>query len=214
MRSSRRGNRSTVRQAGTAFLVAACLFASEARAENWVRDVYGDDAWFGARANANLFVGARLLDSKDWKPVETLPEVGIDVDYDGGRWPVALCGALLASASTDSTAGVEVTARIVELQLGVRKVWGPILRLRPYVGGGGSVLWLSYEVDGGPTAHESDLKYGAGWWAGAGASMRLGRSWQVGADARWSQVSVELGGSRANAGGLQLGVTAGYHWAE
>ncbi|MBI5440494.1 MAG: hypothetical protein HY900_04700 [Deltaproteobacteria bacterium] len=109
---------------------------------------------------------------------------------------------------------MDVTARTYEAQLGLRKIWRPLKRLRPYIGAGGSMLWVSYKIDGGIVGTGSDSQYGFGYWAGTGAFFRVGRSWQVGADARWSRVNLDVTNSSANAGGLQLGVTAGYHWSE
>lgn len=212
--SPHRRRKFTSAQRCAVFLAVACLFASGARAENWINELYRGEDGFGAERNVNVKIGARLLDSKYWKPVDTQTELGVDADYDGGQWPIALCGSVLFSTASGSTAGVDVTARILEVQFGVRKIWRPLRWFRPYVGGGGSVLGISYSVDGVNTTVGSDRDSGLGLWAGGGAYLKLGPSWQVGVDARWSRVNVDVKGTEANAGGLQVGVTAGYHGSE
>ena len=82
------------------------------------------------------------------------------------------------------------------------------------------MLQVHYEVDapagaplqGGPESNGSST--GWGLWAGGGAYYKLRGSWLLGADARWEWVPVGISGARANAGGLQVSVSAGYRWAE
>jgi hypothetical protein len=210
----RRSTRFGIQLVSTSFLVVTFLFASVARAENWLNEIDGDSVSIGERTNVNIMVGNRLLNSKDWNPVDKQPEIGIDADYDGGLWPYSICGSLLLSEATGSTRGVDVSVRILELQLGGRKVWMPIKQLQPYAGGGGSALVLESAVEGGGTTIGSESTYGFGFWVGAGARVMLGKSWQVGVDTRLSRVNVAFGRTRANGGGLHIGVIAGYHWAE
>jgi hypothetical protein len=187
---------------------------------NWSRALHRDRDGPGAKTTFLVLVGARVLDSDDWAPVEVQPQVGLDLSYTPPDSPLSYCTTLLFSEGSDSASDVDVTARILELQVGARKVFRPLPELWAYGGGGGSVLQVHYDLDPTPEAQQAGGRAGSGsstgWglWAGGGAYYRLGKSWLVGADARYDWAPVGISDARANAGGVQISVTAGYRWAE
>lgn len=200
--------------AGAAALLGALLaWAPEAPAENWLRQLRGGDEPSGSSTTVSLLAGERFLDSGDWSPVDSMTQLGVEVVHQPDGWWGSWCSSLVLATASGSASEVDVTTRLLEWQVGARKTWALGRRLRPYAGGGGSLVGLSYTVEGGPS-DDSDTVFGLGLWLGGGISLRLGNAWLLGLDARLSNVNVEVAGTARNAGGLQLGLAAGYRWSE
>ncbi len=185
-----------------AALAAAILGgAAGARAEGW-------------KGDANILLAGKHLDNGDWGPTDSQGEIGLITNWQGPQWPVALAADFLASshdASISRDGFTEQRAHTSELDLGVRKIWRPDARIRPFVGGGLGLLSATIERTG-PFGRISDDDSGAGLWLDGGVFWTLSQAFNLGFDARLSGANVHLFGVDRNAGGLSLGVMAGYHW--
>jgi len=188
--------------------------------------------------DANLWVGKKLISD------ETLEDQNVDDPTQWGAWisldlgPVALAIDLLISGADDSrtdtediiSSTVRTDVDILELDLGVRKFWGQ--KARPYIGGGLAIAKADAQVteqlsigivtlpavtllDNGDT--------GLGYWLNGGFIYTIGKSFNLGADLRYSDASVTLQPTDlapdetapsldVDAGGFQFGVMLGFHW--
>jgi opacity protein-like surface antigen len=189
--------------------------------------------------DANLWVGKKQISD------ETLEEQNVDdptqwgawisLDFD---WPVALAIDLLISGDDDSrtdtegniSSTVQTDVDILELDLGVRKFWGQ--KARPYVGGGLAIAQADAQVTEQLTLGMVPLPAvtlldnsdtGLGYWLNGGFLYTFGKSFNLGADLRYSDASVSLQptdlapGEPApsldvDAGGFQFGVMLGFRW--
>jgi len=195
---------------------AAVLFlASHAAAENWARELRGGSGDVGSVMNINVIGGVRVLDDSDWDPIDQQTEVGLDFDYTGEEWPwgVGMCATAYYSWADESVDGGDLKSTTMELQLGVRKTWHSLGMVRPYLGGGGSVLNVDLDFDApGESGSKDDTAFG--FWLGGGMYVTFFDALNVGVDARWSKVDIEIESKDADAGGWHVGGFIGYHWQE
>jgi len=188
-------------------LAAAALTFSPARAD--------------ADGNVNFFLGQKSLDSDDWDPVDDQLEFGAVMSFGQDDWPVHIAVDVLASVDEETVASgpgtsVTVTGSTFEIAAGVRKVWGKG-RTRPYLGAGVAVIGAGFEGDDGfITVDANDA--GFGFWAGGGIFWRLGKHFNLGLDARYSNAEVDLDfgsgfvAQDVSAGGLHYGLLVGFGW--
>jgi hypothetical protein len=99
--------------------------------------------------NAHLLGGVRTLDNQFWRPVDDQFVGGVQVDFGGSHWPLHLQTGLHRSEEDHRRSecfilcnfgGVEVKGEIWELSFGVLKMWRKGNLVRPFAGGGMSVL--------------------------------------------------------------------------
>jgi hypothetical protein len=164
----------------------------------------------GWAANANASVGVKTLDDKDWGPADTQTSLHLDFDARPQNWPVSLAAQMafsMGDGTEDDGAGgqIKVEGQTQELNLGVRKIFEPTPNIRPYVGGGLSLIRADVTVDG-----TSDDDMGAGVWLGAGAYWHFTNGFNVGVQADWTKADVTIGGVTGDAGGAQISVMGGY----
>jgi opacity protein-like surface antigen len=185
-----------------------------------------------AGGDANLFLGGRSTsdDTIDAAGLDTVPQYGAWVTLDF-EWPVALAldlmwasddASVTLSGAFPTTFDTEVDT--LELDIGVRKVWGE--KLRPYVGGG--VAWVDLGAKqtettsfGGPPVTDliiDDSGSSVGFWVDGGFLYVLGTSLNIGVDVRYTDADVDLtpegsvGKINLDSGGTQYGFLIGYHW--
>jgi hypothetical protein len=195
-------------------LAALVVWSAPAAAENWNRTIGGGGDFYQA-LNLNVLGGLRILDDADWAPVDEQRQVGLELDYtaEGWLWGLGLVGTLWRSSDEESSAGVKVESTTWEFQAGLRKIWYPRRLPRLYLNGGGSYARVEADVTrGGTTGTEKDSGFGG--WAGGGFYWTFWDWLNLGVDARYSLVNVDLGGKSANAGGLQVSALVGWHWYE
>jgi hypothetical protein len=169
----------------------------------------------------NFFLGQKTLDAGDWDPVDEQGEFGAVMSFGQDDWPVYLAVDFLASLDEgeifDVLVGeIDVTGSTVELDVGVRKIWGR-KSFHPYAGGGLALVNGEIELDSsfGDAKADDD---GLGAWLGGGAFWRLGKMFHIGADLRWSsaEIAPDIEGTSSSddidAGGLHLGLLLGFGW--
>jgi hypothetical protein len=164
----------------------------------------------GWTANANASVGLKALDDDDWGPADTQTSLHLDFDARPQNWPVSLAAQMAFSmgdgTEDDGFGGqTKVEGQTQELNLGVRKIFEPTPNIRPYVGGGLSLIRADVTVDG-----TSDDDMGAGIWVGGGAYWHFANGFNVGVQADWTKADVTIGGVTGDAGGAQISVMGGY----
>jgi len=133
-------------------------------------------------------------------------------DFGKQSWPVSIAADLIFSATVHESGVIEDTGGTVETHLGARKIF--ILEnssFRPYVGGGVALVNAILENENaGVTVDDDDRAVGA--WFGAGTYYAVTPSFNIGLDVRYSKAEVTLFDKEREAGGLNAGITAGYHW--
>jgi hypothetical protein len=185
--------------------------------------LYGADKdsgrWSG---NVNLFLGEKFLDKDNWEPVDQQFEMGILMDLDiKHRWiPFSFALDLLYSRDEDDVGTLDlgvgtyytnVESRIMELDLGIRKIWECPKHIRPFIGGGFAIINGRLEADSIGVS-VSDDETGYGMWADIGVYVTLSERFNLGIDARWSKAEVDLFDREARVGGWHIGALAGLHW--
>jgi len=164
--------------------------------------------WTG---NVNVFLGAKALDEDDWTPVEDQAEVAIEADFRERPWPLNMVIGLRGASAEEDLGGVKVESTTSELSLGVRKIWDSSPHVRPFVGGGLSLI--SAEIKGSTVFGSASLSDSApGLWLGGGVYWALTPHFNLGFDLRFSSATVTLGGIDGEAGGGHFGVLLGYHY--
>lgn len=166
-----------MRQPSTLFLLLAWLSACAATSpQNQSLAQYDRPAV----RNATLLIGQRSLDkNQDWKPAEDQVLVGLQLDwYDPDWWyhedrSIGYELGLFYSTDDDDVSipgvgSVDVQATTAELSFGGRlTLHSERLRLHPYIGGGGSVIWAEADPATGTSGDaEDDWSFGAYGHAG------------------------------------------------
>ena len=164
--------------------------------------------WTG---NINVFLGAKALEEDDWAPVEDHTEIGLKVDFRQQSWPVNIAIDFLFSSDDDEALGIDVEGETSELNFGVRKIWDQFPHVRPFIGGGISLIRAEFKGSLlGITVSDEDA--GVGFWIDGGVYWTLGEYFNIGLEAGISKAEVTLFGVDAEAGGGHFGVLAGYHF--
>jgi hypothetical protein len=164
--------------------------------------------------DVNVLVAGKRLVYQDWKPTDRHGELGLQTNWGRHEWPIhAALDFLVSGADRDifNPGFSRQRASTTELDLGVRKIWRPSPRFRPYLGGGLAFISARLERTG-PFGTISGYDDGAGLWLGGGVSWLLGKSLNLGLDAKLSGADVRILDERRAAGGFHLGVLVGWHW--
>jgi opacity protein-like surface antigen len=175
--------------------------------------VHADDtqanSWTG---NISAYVGQKSVDDEDWPNLESQASVGVISDFRKQSWPVSIAADLIFSADVHENGAEEDTGGTVEAHLGARKIFTlQNSSFRPYVGGGVALVTALLENENaGVTIDDDDRAVGA--WVGAGTYYAVTPSFNIGLDVRYSKAEVTLFDKKREAGGLNAGITAGYHW--
>jgi len=168
----------------------------------------------GAVQRAALYVGQRSLDEGDWEPVEDQATLGLEYSREDPAAPVGWELGLFASQddADERFAGIdfEVDGRTTELYGGVRKTFGSESRVRPYVGGGLSLIDARIEVKALGDTEDGDDDSIAGYLHG-GLLFDLTESGYAGVDLRILVGSdIEIDGVEGDADYEQLALVVGF----
>lgn len=138
----------------------------------------------------------RLGGDQDLDPLQKRTEFGVLADARLPFMPVGVgVNGFWARKKDD---GATVTSR--ELQVGVVKIFDPLVLVHPFIGGGVTLAELTLEAD-----HLADRDGTAvGGWAEVGVHVTLGL-FDVGVLGGWSRALVDTGAGKVDAGGLRVG---------
>lgn len=165
--------------------------------------------WTG---NVGGSYGRKTLDGDDWDNLDKQSEAGFMLAIKKESWPVSITYDLFVSHEEDEVGTVTNEGFTVENQFGIRKSfeWDGS-RLRPYIGGGITVVSAEIETRTADSSSKDD-DWGTGYWLGAGLLFRVAESFDIGADVRYSDADVDIFGNGLEAGGMHYNLTASYHW--
>jgi len=193
----------------TALLLAAIVWSLAVSGE--VRARYHGDL--------NVFAGQKWFQQRDWAPVAEQPQLGLMFSFGEERAPVHFSiDVLFSKDKADFVDPVLGPGRkegsSLEYAIGVRKTWRNWATC-PHLGGGADIVTarLDTMTSAGSDKRE-DRGYGA--WIEAGLSWRIAGHFNLGIDARYTRVDVDLGtqyvSDDAPAGGFHAGLLLGYGW--
>jgi opacity protein-like surface antigen len=167
------------------------------------------DGWTG---NVSGYLGQKSVDDDDWPNLDSQRSAGVISDFRKQSWPVSIAADLIFAADTHKNGANEDTGGTAELHLGARKVFTlENSSFSPYVGGGLAIINASLENENaGVTIDDDETAFGA--WIGVGTYYAVTPHFNLGLDVRYSKAEVTLFDKDREAGGLNVGITAGYHW--
>ena len=181
------------------FMAMPAAYADDTQADGWTGNVSG-------------YPGHKSVDDKDWPDLDSQGSVGVISDFGKQSWPVSIAADLLFAGTVHESGVNKDTGGTMEIHLGARKIFTlQNSSFRPYVGGGVALVNAILENENaGVTVDDDDRAVGA--WFGAGTYYAVTPSFNIGLDVRYSKAEVTLFDKEREAGGLNAGITAGYHW--
>lgn len=167
------------------------------------------DGWTG---NVSAYLGRKFVDDNDWPDIDSQRSAGVISDFARRSWPVSIAADLITAGADHRSGANEVTGGSIEMHLGARKVFTlEKSRFSPYLGGGLAVITAILENENAIfTVDDDDTVVGA--WVGVGTYFAVTPHINLGLDIRYSKAEVTLFDKDLEAGGLNAGITAGYHW--
>jgi len=163
-----------------------------------------------ASGNVNFFLGQKMLEEGDWEPIENQGEFGAQITVGKEQWPVQIAIDVLGSSKEDEVFGIDVRGGTVEVDFGVRKIFGKN-DVHPFVGGGiASIFGVAEGELFGFSVDDDDSA--AGFWVDGGVFWRLGKRFNIGLDVRYSKAEIKLFNVDVNAGGTHAGLLLGWGW--
>jgi len=181
------------------FMAAPAAYADDSQTNGWT-------------GNVSAYLGHKSVDNDDWPNLDSQASVGVISDFRKQSWPVSIAADLIFAGTVHESGVNEDTGGTVEIHLGARKIFTlENSSFRPYVGGGVALVNAILENENaGVTVDDDDRAVGA--WFGAGTYYAVTPSFNIGLDVRYSKAEVTLFDKEREAGGLNAGITAGYHW--
>jgi hypothetical protein len=104
--------------------------------------------------------------------------------------------------NTKSKDDAEVTCR--ELQIGIVKIFDPLVLVHPFIGGG--INWVDMVVE--PVGTDQLDGRGVGGWINGGVHLTFAL-FDVGVLAGWSRALVDTGAGKVDGGGVRIGAFIG-----
>jgi hypothetical protein len=167
------------------------------------------DNW---NVNANLTIGAKSLDNKDWEPVESQVELGFNVDFAHKSWPFNIAIGILGSAiDKNDYFGAKVEGSTSELRVGIKKIWEPTSNMQPYINGGLAIISAKLKLSN-YNDELSDDDNGSGGYISGGIFWTLARHLNLGFEIGYSGATATVVNYNAKAGGSHALFLFGYHW--
>ena len=160
-------------------------------------------------------------------------DFGVEMTFHGANWPIGIAVDILGSAREEDADYYDsyyyygyyytIETSTAEIDVGIRKIWEfPRNPIRPYLGGGLSIARGEVEFTAeifDPllgqvilSESDSDDDQGVGYWLGGGVFWRVGQSFNIGLNARYSTADVELFDEDVDVGGVHVGVLLGWGW--
>lgn len=171
----------------------------------------------GFTGNVSGIMGNASRDGDGWEDADNQAMFGVIGDFKMQHWPVSIAidGMLHAAdkkAKKSNGKNQTLYTGVNTLQVGVRKIWqSGYPSIHPYIGAGISLTQGYKEVlinDKKDDEQDDDI----GSWVGTGVYWRPSKHWNVGFDMRYSKADIKLADQDVDAGGMQYGVSMGYHW--
>jgi opacity protein-like surface antigen len=180
-----------------------------AHADDKLAEAILTDGWTG---NVSGYLGHKSVDDDDWPDLDSQRSAGVISDFRKQSWPVSIAADLIFSGDDHKSGADEDTGGTVEIHLGARKVFTlENSSFSPYVGGGLAIVSASLENENAGVTVDDD-NTGVGAWFGVGTYYAFTPHFNLGLDVRYSKAEVTLFDKDREAGGLNAGITIGYHW--
>ncbi|MFV9616399.1 MAG: outer membrane protein [Gammaproteobacteria bacterium] len=181
------------------FMAMPAAYADDTKADDWTGNVSG-------------YLGHKSVDDNDWPNLDSQGSIGVISDFGKQSWPVSIAADLIMSGTVHESGAQKDTGGTVAAHLGARKIFTlENSSFRPYVGGGVALIAAGLENENaGVKVDDDDSTVGA--WVGAGTYYAVTPSFNIGLDVRYSKAEVTLFNKEREAGGVNAGITAGYHW--
>lgn len=165
--------------------------------------------WTG---NISGYLGQKSLDDSDWAELDQQCGAGVIFDIKKKEWPVSIALDIVGSGDVHEEGSLKHKGFTVEQHIGVRKIFDfENSSVKPYIGGGIAFIFAKLEDEGGGANFSQDDNT-VGAWLGAGMYVEITSHFIMGLDVRYSQAEVTLLDKEREAGGLNTGITIGYHW--
>jgi hypothetical protein len=182
-------------------LLAACSAVPQAVSQDATKP-----ATASRDSRITIYLGQRNLDQDDYAPVDEQAMIGVEFARETAGSLVGWEVGVMGSSDEGSVAGFDVTGNTAEIYGGVRKTFGSG-SVRPYVGGGLSVINSEVEVSGSGSADDESL---AGY-AHLGVSVDVTEAFFLGLDLRVLFGSdLSIGGVNTDADYGQLALILGW----
>jgi opacity protein-like surface antigen len=167
------------------------------------------DAWTG---NVSAYLGHKNVSDKDWPNLDSQGSIGVISDFKKESWPVSIAADLIVSGTENNSGINKTTGGSAEIHLGVRKIFTlQSSSFKPYIGGGVALISAGLEKKtAGVTVDDDDSALGA--WVGVGGYYAVTKNISLGLDVRYSNAEVTLFNEKRDTGGVNAGMTVGYHW--
>jgi len=171
-------------------------------------DVKSSD-WTG---NISGYIGSKSLKEEDWNTLDNQVSLGVIFDIKKEKWPVSLVFDAIGSTDVYEIGTQKDTGSTREFDLGIRKIFDSNdSAFKPYIGGG--VAFISAEIKNEIDSNSyREKKDATGAWVGAGVYYAMTPKFNVGFDVRYSEAHVTLLDEEREIGGLNAGLTFGYHF--
>jgi opacity protein-like surface antigen len=163
--------------------------------------------FFGASSYSKVEAGGGDIDG-DEGDLDQLPLIGGGAQWKlgGKRFDIGFEGLISSSGAANAAAvavGGGSAAIAVDVDLMIFELYGgPFAsvflgeKLRAYVSGGPMMQWANYDQDSADSLFDDDGSgFGTGWYVRTGLEFALASHTLIGFGVRWSESSVDLGGS-------------------
>ncbi len=175
------------------------------------------------------FLGGNYMlnDEDDTEPLEDLTQIGVELSIAPEKSPVMVAVDLLFATGDESqfqggagfSADFDIELDVVELAVGVRKIWGE-KATRPFIGGGLGFVKADATFDvtiqglpgGDLSFDENEEDDELGLWAQGGVFWRIGSRFELGGQIRYNTAEVEVADEEIDIGGLEYGIILGWGW--
>lgn len=165
--------------------------------------------WTG---NVSGYVGSKSLTRGDWNNLDSQGSIGLLFDIKKQSWPVSIVFDVIGSGDVHKTDSLKQTGITRELDLGVRKILDVNgSAFKPYIGGGVSVITAEIKNKSNSLLLK-EKKDATGAWIGVGTYYEVTPKLNVGLDVRYSKAKANFFEEEREIGGLNAGLTFGYHF--